>query len=50
MRSWTPEHEPPHDLGARELGLNVFGHNDGARTLYERAGYATTEQTYRLAT
>ncbi len=39
-----------HDLGARELGLNVFGHNDGARTLYERAGYATTERTYRLAT
>ena len=38
------------DLGARELGLNVFGHNDGARTLYERAGYATTERTYRLAT
>jgi hypothetical protein len=28
----------------------VFGHNDGARTLYERAGYATTERTYRLAT
>jgi ribosomal protein S18 acetylase RimI-like enzyme len=39
-----------HDLGARELGLNVFGHNDGARTLYERAAYATTERTYRLAT
>ena len=39
-----------HDLGARELGLNVFGHNDGARRLYERAGYATTERTYRLAT
>ena len=37
-----------HDLGARELGLNVFGHNDGARTLYERAGYATTERTYRI--
>jgi hypothetical protein len=28
----------------------VFGHNVGARTLYERAGYATTERTYRLAT
>ena len=39
-----------HDLGARQLGLNVFGHNDAARTLYERAGYATTERTYRLAT
>ena len=37
-----------HDLGARELGLNVFGHNDGARTLYERAGYVTTERTYRI--
>ena len=32
----------------RTLGLNVFGPNDGARTLYERAGYATTERTYRI--
>jgi hypothetical protein len=26
----------------------VFGHNDGARALYERAGYVTTERTYRI--
>jgi len=37
-----------YELGARELGLNVFGHNDGARALYERAGYVTTERTYRI--
>ena len=35
-------------LGATTLGLNVFGPNDGARALYERAGYATTERTYRI--
>jgi len=27
--------------GATELGLNVFGHNSGARRLYERLGYST---------
>jgi ribosomal protein S18 acetylase RimI-like enzyme len=37
------------ELGATALGLNVFGPNDGARALYEKAGYATTERTYRLA-
>lgn len=36
------------DLGAEVLGLNVFGHNDSARALYERAGYRTTERTYRV--
>ena len=36
------------DLGAEELGLNVFGHNDVARALYERAGYVTTERSYRV--
>jgi ribosomal protein S18 acetylase RimI-like enzyme len=36
------------ELGARTLGLNVFGHNDGARALYERAGYTTTERSYRI--
>ena len=35
-------------LGAGVLGLNVFGHNEGARALYERAGYDTTEQTFRV--
>ena len=37
------------DLGARVLGLNVFGHNEGARAMYEQAGYAVTELTYRIA-
>ncbi len=37
------------DLGATTLGLNVFGHNEGALALYERAGYATTERTFRIA-
>ncbi len=36
------------DLGARELGLNVFGFNEGARALYEKAGYTTTQRTYRI--
>lgn len=35
-------------LGAEVLGLNVFGPNAGARALYERAGYATTERSYRI--
>lgn len=36
-------------LGARYIGLNVFGFNQGAQALYARAGYAITEQTFRLA-
>jgi ribosomal protein S18 acetylase RimI-like enzyme len=30
------------DLGATSMALNVFGHNVGARALYERIGYETT--------
>ena len=37
------------EAGATHLGLNVFGHNDGARRLYAREGYATTEEFYTLA-
>jgi ribosomal protein S18 acetylase RimI-like enzyme len=37
------------DLGARWLGLNVFGHNDGARRLYERLGFDTTELSYTVS-
>jgi ribosomal protein S18 acetylase RimI-like enzyme len=37
------------DLGADVLGLNVFGHNEPARAMYERAGYLTTEQTWRIS-
>lgn len=29
-------------LGAESIELHVFGHNAGARALYESAGYATT--------
>lgn len=31
------------DHGRSVLGLNVFGNNDGARRLYERTGFVTTE-------
>jgi ribosomal protein S18 acetylase RimI-like enzyme len=33
--------------GASELGLNVFGHNPNARTLYESLGYITTATQMR---
>lgn len=35
---WAREH------GHHALGLNVFGHNHGARALYDRLGYQVTEQ------
>ena len=36
------------NLGATHLGLNVFGHNPGARKLYERVGFAITRQFFRV--
>jgi len=36
-------------LGATHLGLNVFGHNEGAHRLYQRSGFVTTRSIYRLA-
>jgi RimJ/RimL family protein N-acetyltransferase len=30
------------DLGAGKVELHVFGHNHGARALYEKLGYTTT--------
>jgi ribosomal protein S18 acetylase RimI-like enzyme len=30
------------EAGARTLGLSVFGHNEGARGLYESVGYEPT--------
>lgn len=30
------------ELGAQKVELHVFGHNPGARALYERSGFATT--------
>jgi GNAT superfamily N-acetyltransferase len=32
------------ERGHHALGLNVFGHNHGARALYDRLGYQVTEQ------
>lgn len=32
-------------LGLNGIGLNVFGHNHGARALYEKLGYAPTSIT-----
>jgi ribosomal protein S18 acetylase RimI-like enzyme len=34
--------EAARSLGATELGLNVFGQNAVARSLYESLGYQTT--------
>ena len=36
------------DRGSHALGLNVFGYNDAARALYERLGYAVTEEFVAL--
>lgn len=37
-----------HASGAAAIGLNVFGHNSGARALYDRLGYEVTEVVHRL--
>ena len=34
--------ERADELGGDRVGLNVFGHNPGARALYESVGYETT--------
>jgi ribosomal protein S18 acetylase RimI-like enzyme len=36
-----------HAHGGTELGLNVFGHNPGARALYESLGYIATATQMR---
>jgi GNAT superfamily N-acetyltransferase len=33
------------DLGAKSVALHVFGHNHGARSLYEKMGYKETSLT-----
>jgi ribosomal protein S18 acetylase RimI-like enzyme len=33
--------------GAPAIGLNVFGHNDRARALYDRLGFRVVEDTFR---
>lgn len=35
--------EKARETGAKSVGLHVFGHNDGARKLYEKTGYETTD-------
>jgi ribosomal protein S18 acetylase RimI-like enzyme len=34
--------------GARALGLNVFGHNEGAEALYEELGFQVTSTQMKL--
>lgn len=36
-----------HEHGAKALGLNVFGHNTGARALYDQLGYRVSERYLR---
>jgi RimJ/RimL family protein N-acetyltransferase len=37
--------EKVKELGLTRIGLHVFGHNHGARTMYEKLGYVTTNVT-----
>ena len=37
--------EKARELGASKVELHVFGHNDGARALYEQMGYGVTSIT-----
>lgn len=41
-------HAQARALGASSIGLNVFGFNTGARTLYEKLGYVVTATQMRL--
>ena len=41
-------HEEARALGATSVGLNVFGHNTVARTLYESLGYVVTAQNMKV--
>ena len=41
-------HEEARRLGATSVGLNVFGHNTVARTLYESLGYVVTAQNMKV--
>jgi RimJ/RimL family protein N-acetyltransferase len=41
-RSLELVEDEARDLGARRVELHVFGHNEGARTLYEQMGYGVT--------
>jgi ribosomal protein S18 acetylase RimI-like enzyme len=38
--SWLESWAPANDI--RTIGLHVFGHNEGARRLYQRTGYVET--------
>lgn len=39
--------EQAREQGAREIGLNVFGHNKIARSLYEKLGYEVSAMQMR---
>ena len=41
-------HEEARSLGATSVGLNVFGHNTVARSLYESLGYVVTAQNMKI--
>lgn len=42
MRALEATEAEARRLGLSGIGLHVFGHNSGARSLYERLGYQTT--------
>jgi ribosomal protein S18 acetylase RimI-like enzyme len=44
-REATTEEIERWQTGDHRLGLNVFGHNDVARNLYESLGYQTVDQS-----
>lgn len=35
--------EKARELGLKNIALHVFGHNNGARTLYDKSGYVVTD-------
>jgi GNAT superfamily N-acetyltransferase len=37
-----------HDRGVGSMGLNVFGHNDTARRLYERLGFQVASTSMKI--
>ncbi len=40
--------EECRERGARAIGLNVFGHNDGARALYDSLGFGVESTSMKL--
>ncbi|MFB9991423.1 GNAT family N-acetyltransferase [Deinococcus oregonensis] len=48
MRAFELLQEKAQDLGAKDIRLHVFGHNHGARALYEKLGFVTTNLIMQL--